>query len=181
MEDISLERMNKNSYLNKIKSVFSGSFINNNNELILIPQTNLYFSLNDVNSELDLKCKLLEWCSRDCYKSQRYSQKWRNEKYHKDVLSKINYLLDTNFTEKEIAIIYTSLGNCAKHNLTVKFIQNGYNLDILRNDIEKPKEIEINGICEVPSYISLNEFNDMFLDFMDSYGWNFGGQIKEIK
>lgn len=55
--------------LRKIMTVFTNSFINYKNELILVPRTNLYFSLDGVEIDLDLKCKLLEWCSRDASNS----------------------------------------------------------------------------------------------------------------
>lgn len=55
-----------NDYVFEVMKQFPGSFINYNNELILIPKTNLYVGLYNVNTPTDLKFKLLEWCSRDC-------------------------------------------------------------------------------------------------------------------
>lgn len=46
---------------------------------------------------------------------------------------------------------------------------------------EKTKEIEINGCCEVPYDLSEDEFFDLFIDFIESHGWYFGGGIHEYK
>ena len=77
-------------YVFEVMKQFPGSFINYNNELILIPKTNLYVGLYNVNTPTDLKFKLLEWCSRDCTYALRYSQEWRNRRYQDNVLSRIN-------------------------------------------------------------------------------------------
>lgn len=118
----------------KTMSEFRGCFINDNKELILIPKTNLYISLRDVDTSLDLKCKLLEWCSRDCVKAQPYNQEWRNQKYRLEVLSKLNEVLRTNFTQDEMELIYQKLGNAIRHNLTIKFVNSGYDLSVLKGE-----------------------------------------------
>lgn len=42
------------------------------------------------------------------------------------------------------------------------------------------KEIEINGCIEVSPEISLDEFEKIFIDFVESNKWSFGGSLKEI-
>lgn len=42
----------------ELMQLFGGSFINQNNELILVPSTNLYFRLEDVNNHTWLKLVL---------------------------------------------------------------------------------------------------------------------------
>lgn len=118
--------------LSKIMTVFPGSFINYKNELILVPRTNLYIALDGVETDIDLKCKLLEWCSRDASTSQPYLQDWRNERYNNDVLQKINKSLDTNFTQEDIELIYVELGNCINHKLTFSFVISDYNMNLLK-------------------------------------------------
>ena len=54
--------------------VFPNSFINRNNEVILIPKFNVYIQLDDVKTNEDFKVKLCEWLSRDCSCALRYSQ-----------------------------------------------------------------------------------------------------------
>ena len=113
--------------INKLLFLNLGTFINNSNDLILIRKTNLYFSLNNVNSELDFKCKLLEWCSRDGIKdvSIYWQRKTRNM---------INYLLNTNFNEDMLNMIYCNLGNRINHQLTVDFIKSNYDFNLLTRD-----------------------------------------------
>lgn len=117
----------------KTMKVFDGSFINDNNELILVTKTNLYFRLDDVYNELDFKCKILEWCSRDACKTQPYSQQWRNNKYNDHIRRNINIILDTDFSKDDMLQIYTRLGNSCHHDLTVKFIESNYKLDLLKS------------------------------------------------
>lgn len=122
------------SYLKILMSIFNKSFINYRNELILIPKTNLYFSLNNVENELDLKYKVLEWCSRDAYKSMPYSTDRRNRMYQDDVRGNINIFLKTNFARNDMELIYSKLGNGVNHELTIKFVQSNYDMKILRSD-----------------------------------------------
>lgn len=38
-------------------------------------------------------------------------------------------------------------------------------------------EIEIKGCVEVPGDVTVDEFTDNFIDFLESNGWYFGGGI----
>ena len=42
------------------------------------------------------------------------------------------------------------------------------------------KEIEIGGCVEVPSDLTIDEFTDIFIAFIESRGWYFGGGFREI-
>ena len=42
------------------------------------------------------------------------------------------------------------------------------------------KEIEINGCVEVPHEMTADEFARVFLEFIESKGWYFGGGFREI-
>ena len=42
------------------------------------------------------------------------------------------------------------------------------------------KEIEINGCIEIPAELSIDEFWNIFIDFIESKKWSFGGGMKEI-
>ena len=57
---------------------FPRSFINPNGEFIAHPIANQYFILRDCKSELDVKCKVLEWFSRGAYKTEPYGTKKKN-------------------------------------------------------------------------------------------------------
>lgn len=118
-------------YVFYVMEQFKGSFINCNNELILIPKTNLYVCLHDVNTPTDLKFKLLEYCSRECTFVERYSQEWRNRRYQDDILLRINKCLGTNFTREEMELVYDVLGNGCNHELTERFVSSGYDMKLL--------------------------------------------------
>ncbi len=118
-------------YVFEVMKQFPGSFINYNNELILIQKTNLYVCLHDVNTPTDLKFKLLEYCSRECTFVERYSQEWRNRRYQDDILLRINKCLGTNFTHDEMELIYDVLGNRCNHELTQRFVSSGYDMKVL--------------------------------------------------
>ena len=104
---------------------FRNSFINNTNEYIIWPKHNIYFRLEDVQSMLDLKCKVLNWCSRYCIKGipERDQARMRNF---------VNEFLQTNFDYDDFEVIYTKLGNAINTDLTKKFIENNYDLNLLK-------------------------------------------------
>ena len=116
----------ENKYLKRLMSIFEDSFINSQNEFIALlkfyPSDNIsylellemrtlrprpvfvneYFRLEDCETELDLKRKMLAWLSRACCKTQ-YSQKY--DKYiHEYFRNRCNEFLHTNFSEDECYI-----------------------------------------------------------------------------
>lgn len=101
-------------------------FINNENELIVVPNINAYFRLDDVKNELDFKCKIVEWLSY--YTSINHWNRYWSPK----MLKFINYMLDTDFNKEEMQLIYCKLGNAINHQLTIKFVKNDYNLEVLK-------------------------------------------------
>lgn len=42
------------------------------------------------------------------------------------------------------------------------------------------KEIEINGCVEIPPEMTMDEFYSVFIEFVESKGWYFGGGFREI-
>ena len=59
-------------------------------------------------------CKLLEWCSRPIAKGEPYARKDSNEKWRRTLLDG-----------------YNKFGNAVDHELTIKFIESGYDLELL--------------------------------------------------
>lgn len=116
----------------KIRAAFPAAFVNMHNELILIPKANTYIMLNQVRDERDFKAAVLEDCSRNAFKG--CSRKLQDEH-----LDGINKLLDTKFTEADMELIYTYLGNGIQHDLCLRFVASGYDLDGLR-EYEKKQE-----------------------------------------
>ena len=108
----------------KLSTAFPLLYVNRNNELIINPERNTYFSLDGVESERDLQAKILEWLSREASKSLFPNSR----RYH---LSGINIFLKTDFTQDEMIAIYTFLGNACDHEKTLRFIESGYDFSIL--------------------------------------------------
>lgn len=112
------------------------SFINHNNELILIPRFNVYVGLDYVDTDEDFKIKLCEWFSRDCSYALRYKRaKYQREYYQKntDIFNKI---CKTNFSIADMEIIYTKLGNGINYELAKWFVKTGFNLSLLKGGAE---------------------------------------------
>ena len=121
----------------KIRAAFPAAFVNMHNELILIPKANTYIMLNQVRDERDFKAAVLEDCSRNAFKA--CSRKLQDEH-----LDGINKLLDTKFTRDDMKLIYTYLGNGIQHDLCLRFVASGYELEVLRED-EKKQEVGSDG------------------------------------
>ncbi|WP_272032928.1 hypothetical protein [Oceanobacillus kimchii] len=93
--------------------------------MIVVPKHNIYFRLDDVETELDLKCKVLAWLSRPSCKG--VSIYWQRR-----IRNLINEFLGTNFTHYEMEEIYTYLGNDVNRQKSIKFIESNYNLGVLK-------------------------------------------------
>ncbi len=98
------------------------------------PRVNSYFTIGNCETEEDVAAKVLEWLSREAYKSEHYHTEWRNREVHEYHLRGINQFLGTNFTPEDIRVIYCELGNRADHDKTLRFIRSGYNMEVLKND-----------------------------------------------
>ncbi len=109
-------------YIKELMSLFDKSFINAENELILMPSSNLYFGLYNVKNIDDFKYKIVAFCSRPASK----------EKNNKYVRKRINQFLGVNFTKDEWLEIYSEVGAGCNEEKCMKFIQNNYNFNILK-------------------------------------------------
>lgn len=114
---------------NKVQGLFEKAFITLNNELILEPKNNVYFRLEDVETELDFECKIIEYLSRPSHKGM--TKKWKI--YFSE---RLNKYFDKQWDTDELSLIYTYLGCGCNRNLCVKFIQSDYDIDILKNKIK---------------------------------------------
>ena len=103
-------------------------FINNINELILDRPLNIYFRLDDVETELDYKCKVLEFMS--FFVADNHNMGF--EKKSKRIEKFINYILGTRFTHEDFQDIYCHLGNRVHHDKTIEFINSGYDMNLLK-------------------------------------------------
>lgn len=115
----------------KLLADFDGSFFNERDEFIAHRYSNTYFIFANCESEEDVKCKVLEWLSRSAHKGQTYQSEWRNEKFRSFMLDGINKFLHTDFSNDDIEIIYTYLGNACNHQKTIRFIDLNYDMSVL--------------------------------------------------
>lgn len=117
-----------------------GSYINHNNEIILIPKFNVYTLLDDVNTDEDFKVKLCEYFSRDCCCALRYSQQKRLNRYYQENIEAFNFICGTNFTIEQMDYIYTFLGNGVKHALAKEFVKSGFDLSVIDKYVQSRYE-----------------------------------------
>lgn len=113
---------------------FPNGFVNGSGEFVAHKYANQYFILENCETELDVKYKVLEWFSRGAYKTEPFYSDLKNKKLHEFMLSGINRFLGTNFTEDDMETIYTYLGNCCNHSLTIEFVNSGYDMAVLERN-----------------------------------------------
>lgn len=116
----------------KLMQSFPGSFFIPNGEFIAHKKSNTYLVFANCETLKDLQCKILEWFSRAAYKTEPYYTDKSNDKFHRFMLDGVNDFLGTAFTFDDMELIYTYLGNACNHALTVKFVDSGYNMEVLR-------------------------------------------------
>ena len=119
----------------KLLECFPGSFINEMDEFVAHPRTNQYFILRDCKTVEAVEAKVLEYLSRSAFKSQPYSQEWRNRRLHEFMLAGINAFLNTDFSYEDMELIYTYMGSGINHDLMIVFIDHDMSMKWLRNHI----------------------------------------------
>ncbi|MGX5439102.1 hypothetical protein [Bacillus thuringiensis] len=112
-------------FIDITKEVFKGAFVNRSNELIFDRRSNLYFRLDDVETVLEFKCKMMAWLSRPITKSL-------SDYKARIVLQRFNELLGTNFSRADMELIYDRLGNGVAKTLCIEFIESNYDLSLLK-------------------------------------------------
>lgn len=122
-------------FLIKIMSAFPHSFIKyyvyGGFEMILDEKNVFCFSLGEIESDIELKRKFISVVSR-CYKTEPYRNFKRNIIWQQKYISSLNKVLGTKFNADEIAYIYTYLGNGCNKPIAIKFIESGYDLNVLK-------------------------------------------------
>ena len=121
-------------YITRLMKCFPHSFINQYGEFIACRDTNAYFKIDNCKSELDIKCKVLEWLSRDAHKAAPFRARRKNEEYRAFMMGGINRYLGTSFTDEQMEDIYTYLGNACNHEKTIRFIESGYDMIVLTEE-----------------------------------------------
>jgi hypothetical protein len=108
--------------IERLKEAYPKMFINEINEAIIEPCNNIYFRLEDVKDEKDVMIKLVKWCSR-------LKEMTKVRKYY--LLNGFNNFCGTNFTLLDMDHIYCQLGNDCKPELTKRFVDSDFNMDLL--------------------------------------------------
>lgn len=114
-----------------VMKCFKGSFINGFGELIISDRGNVYFTATGCKDKTDIICKLLEWCSRPIAKGAPYVSAKRNQEWREKILEGYNRYLGTKFTLTDMYWIYDQLRNAVNHEFTLKFIESGYDLNLV--------------------------------------------------
>lgn len=117
--------------LQKLMYCFPKSFINLNNEMILHPQINYSFLLDDCHKPIDVKAKVLMWFSRPCCKTIVYKRPKQNDNFHKKMTERLSEYLGVELTVEQVRLIYQELGNGVRKDLTYKFIDSEYDFKVL--------------------------------------------------
>lgn len=115
--------MNVFETMGKLGDAFPGCYLTQHGEVIVDDKHNEYFILRDCETETDVKCKILEWLSRAAIKDYPFGTKMTNG---------INKFLGTSFDVDDLELIYRELGNRCNHELTIKFIESGYDMGVLK-------------------------------------------------
>lgn len=127
-----------NEVFNMMK-FFPHSFINALGEVILDQKENIYFTVRNCENKFDIICKMLEWVSRAIAKCGPYKTESRNLTWRKDLLDELNGYLEADFTLEDMNYIYDKLGNSVNHEMTLKFIESGYDLKMVYPEEGKEK------------------------------------------
>lgn len=88
------------SYIKKLMNCFPGSVIDHDGYFVAYPVGDVYFKIDNCETELDVKCKVIEWLSRDAFKTEPYASSKKNFEFQKFILAGINQFLETNFLRK---------------------------------------------------------------------------------
>lgn len=124
--------MEKQEIINSLMLCFPKGFINRCGEFVANKKGNAYFNLEKRDDLWEVYAAVLEWFSRDAYKTEPYYSDAANAKYHKYMLDGINRFLGEEFTPDDMELIYTYLGNGCNHSLTMEFIKQCFDLEVLR-------------------------------------------------
>ena len=80
-------------YVMKVLKGFPRSYMNYLGECILCEKGNVYFTVKNCETEIDIKCKLLEWCSRSAGKGEPYRTEKKNIEFRQYITNGINIYL----------------------------------------------------------------------------------------
>lgn len=112
--------------LSRIEYYVYGGFV-----IYLDGKNIFWFSLEKIESDIELKRRFISVVSR-CYKTEPYRTSKCNIEWQQKHISAFNEALGTKFNDDEIEYIYTYLGNGCNKPIAIKFIESGYDLNVLK-------------------------------------------------
>jgi len=116
-----------------------GGFVNCENELIIYPETNLYFKLGDVTDGKKLYEKVISYVSRSCVKA-KFGGKYQSIRYHDLVCDFANQIVGHNFSKVEWSLIYMFYGNGCNEKECSKFIDALFDLRIPKSHLPEDEQ-----------------------------------------
>jgi hypothetical protein len=116
----------------RVFDMFEGSFIHNNEELILNKKWNVYFRLQDIETQSDFDYKILSYLS---YYTASHHFSFRSAQC-KWALHKLIRWFRKDFSIDEMQIIYQKIGTGANKPLGIKFIESGFDINILSGNTQ---------------------------------------------
>lgn len=122
-----------NEMLVKVLNAFPLAIVRRD-DIIIYPKMNSCFLHNNIKSDLEFKCKILEYLSRPSFKGGRYKSSSRNIEIYDYHLNGINEVLGTNFTREQIEDIYVPIGNGIRRKLCIAFIESNYDFNLLKEN-----------------------------------------------
>ena len=119
--------------IHRLKCCFPKGYMNFNNEFIAHRQANRNYgcaccALRNCTNAEEVICAAIESFSYDCCKSRPFKSSDVNVDFRQYMIDGMNDFLGTAFTENEFATIYVHLGNRADRQLTLLFVDSGYNV-----------------------------------------------------
>lgn len=112
-------------YVEKVLPFFPNAHIYKNDEIIIEPKNNIYFRVDNIKSDHEFNCKMLEYCSRSACKGvSTYWQRWMRRG--------LNSYFRKNWSADDMCEIYTRLGNGCNRALCSQFINTGFDLNVLK-------------------------------------------------
>jgi|LSQX01.2.fsa_nt_gb hypothetical protein len=119
----------QNGILGQIVGINQGTFVNALGEIIIERKDNVWFRLTTCNNYRDIQKKCLHFLSRPMMQYSQYRPRT------KTICSNVFYhFVPIKFTNAEIELIYSRLGNCCNEELTEKFIDSGFDIKILKKE-----------------------------------------------
>lgn len=140
--DVEVDDENLQRALERLKKNFPLSFINESNELILLPAKNVYLNLNRIKTFEDLCCRVICSLSREIANSNYYSREGKNIWYRQDMQERIENSIGYSLTTDDWEYIYTFLGNDLRPDLTREFVELDFDMDYLVAAIKKENKKE---------------------------------------